>query len=116
IEDLLEYILLQAEVLELTADPTGPAVGTVIEARLDPGRGPTATVLVESGTLRVQDAVVVGTVYGKLKAMNDDRGRRMERAGPATPVEILGLDSVPAAGGRLGVVENERIARRRVQE
>jgi translation initiation factor IF-2 len=116
IEELLEYILLQAEILELTADPTGPAVGTVIEARLDPGRGPTATILIEAGTLRVQDAVVVGTVYGKIKAMADDRGRRLERAGPAMPVEILGLASVPAAGDRLEVVENERVARQRVQE
>jgi translation initiation factor IF-2 len=116
VDDLLQDILLVAEISELTADPNGPASGTVIEARLDPARGPTATALIEAGTLFVGDAVVVGTVFGKIKALTDDRGRRLNRAGPASPVEILGLDSVPAAGDQLEVVESERLARQMVQE
>lgn len=111
VDDLLQSILLVAEIAELSADPQVPATGTVIEARLDPNRGPTATVLVNTGTLFVGDAVVVGTAYGKLKAMTDDRGRKINRAGPASPVEILGLASVPAAGDSLEVVESEREAR-----
>ena len=116
IDDLLEYILLVAETLELTADPTGPAEGTIIEARRDPHKGPTATVLVQSGTLLVGDAVVAGTTCGKIKAMTDERGRRLNRATPSTPVEILGLDDVPIAGDTLTVVENERVARQVVEQ
>jgi translation initiation factor IF-2 len=111
VRDLLDYILLEAELAELTADPTADASGTIIEAKLDPGKGPVATVLVESGTLFVGDAVVAGTTYGKIKAMMDDRGRRLNRAGPAMPVEVLGLARVPMAGDRLEVVESERVAR-----
>jgi translation initiation factor IF-2 len=116
IDDLLEYILYEAEVAELTADPDLPAEGTIIEAKLDPGKGPVATVLVESGTLEVGDAVVAGTASGKIRAMMDDRGRQVPYAGPATPVELLGLSSTPLAGDRLQVVENERLARQMVQE
>jgi translation initiation factor IF-2 len=116
VDDLLEQILVLSEISELTADPNGPAMGAVIEARLDPARGPTATVLIESGTLFTGDAVVVGAVYGKVKALADDRGRRLNRAGPSSAVEILGLASVPAAGDRMEVVENERQARQIVQE
>jgi translation initiation factor IF-2 len=115
VDDLLEYIDLVAQIQQLTADPNGPATGTIIEARLDPARGPTATVLIEAGTLFVGDAVVAGTAYGKIKAMTDDRGRRLNRAGPASPVEILGLASVPAAGDQFEVVESEREARQIVQ-
>jgi translation initiation factor IF-2 len=116
IDELLEYILLEAELAELTADPNLPAEGTIIEAKLDPGKGPVATVLVESGTLFVGDAVVAGTASGKIRAMMDDRGRQVQRAGPAMPVELLGLSSTPLAGDRLQVVENERLARQMVQE
>jgi translation initiation factor IF-2 len=116
IDELLEYILLEAEMAELTADPNLPAEGTIIEAKLDPGKGPVATVLVDSGTLFVGDAVVAGTSSGKIRAMMDDRGRLVQRAGPAMPVELLGLSTTPLAGDRLQVVENERLARQMVQE
>ena len=116
IDELLEYILFEAEVAELTADPNLPAEGTIIEARLDPGKGPVATVLVDSGTLFVGDAVVAGTGSGKIRAMMDDRGRQVQRAGPSMPVELLGLSSTPLAGDRLQVIENERLARQMVQE
>ncbi len=116
IDELLEYILLQADLAELTADPNGPAEGTIIEAKLDPGKGPVATVLVETGTLEVGDAVVAGTASGKIRALMDDRGRQVRYAGPAMPVEILGLGSTPLAGDRLQAVENERMARQIVQE
>ena len=116
IDELLEYILYEAEVAELTADPNVPAEGTIIEAKLDPGKGPVATVLVDSGTLEVGSAVVAGTASGKIRAMMDDRGRQVQYAGPATPVELLGLSTTPLAGDRLQVVENERLARQMVQE
>jgi translation initiation factor IF-2 len=116
IDELLEYILLEAEMAELTADPNLPAEGTIIEAKLDPGKGPVATVLVDSGTLFVGDAVVAGTASGKIRAMMDDRGRLVQRAGPAMPVEVLGLSTTPLAGDRLQVIENERLARQMVQE
>jgi translation initiation factor IF-2 len=116
VRDLLDYILLEAELMELSADPMATATGTIIEAKLDPGKGPVATVLVEAGTLFQGDAVVAGTAFGKIKAMIDDRGRRLNRAGPATPVELLGLAKVPLAGDRLEVVENERVARTMVTE
>ncbi len=116
IDELLEMISLVAELAELKADPTGPAVGTVIEAELDRGKGPVATVLVSEGTLKVGDAVVIGSAYGKVKAMLDDRGNRVTKAGPATPVEIVGLSSVPAAGDIMDVVKNEREARQIAEE
>ncbi len=111
IEDLLELVLLQAEILELKANPNKPARGTVIEARLDKGRGPVATVLVKEGTLRVGDYFVCGLEYGRVRAMMSDRGERVEKAGPSMPVEILGLSGVPQAGDELVVVESEKLAK-----
>jgi len=116
VDTLLERLLLEAELLELSADPSGPAEGVIIEARLDPGKGPVATVLIESGSLFAGDSVVVGSVYGKIKAMTDDRGQKINRAGPATPVEILGLASVPSAGDRLMSAESDKEARQLAQE
>lgn len=111
LEDLLEMILLQAEVLELQADPRQMAKGTIIEARLDKTRGPVATVLLQKGTLHVGDAYVAGVHYGRVRAMLDYRGRKMKTAGLSTPVEVLGLAAVPAAGDAFLVVEDERKAR-----
>ncbi|WP_242822466.1 translation initiation factor IF-2 [Thermaerobacter marianensis] len=111
IQELLEMILLVAELQELKANPDRPAMGTVIEAKLDRGRGPVATVLVQTGTLRVGDAFVCGTTYGRVRALFDDRGRQVEEAGPSTPVEVLGASEVPEAGDRLEVVADEREAR-----
>jgi translation initiation factor IF-2 len=108
---LLEMILLQAEVLELTADPKGPLSGVVIEAKLEKGRGPVATILVEEGTLRQGDSVVVGSTYGRIKAMADYRGERITEAGPSMPVEILGLSDVPKAGDPVEAGADERSAR-----
>jgi translation initiation factor IF-2 len=111
IDTLLEMVLLVADMLELKANPDRKAIGTVIEAKLDKGRGPVATVLVQSGTLRVGDSIVAGVAYGKTRAMMDDKGRRLKEAGPATPVEVLGLSEVPEAGDRFVVTDNERMAR-----
>ncbi len=111
IPELLETILLQAEVLELTANPDRPGIGTVIEAQLDKGRGAVATVLVETGTLRQGDAIVVGEFSGRVRAMADDLGKSLKEAGPSTPVEIIGLDGVPDAGDQLNVVESADAAR-----
>ncbi len=111
LEDLLEHILLVAEISELKANPDRPAEGTIIEAEMDPNRGPMATIIVEKGTLRVGDAVVAGESGGKVKAMFDDRGERITEAPPASPAEIMGLDSVPRAGDPIVVVEDERTAR-----
>ncbi len=108
---LLEMILLQAEVMQLTADPKGEFRGVVIEAKIDKGRGPVATILVEEGTLRIGDSVVVGNTFGKIKAMVDYRGERINEAGPSTPVEILGLSEAPNAGDRVEVADDERSAR-----
>jgi translation initiation factor IF-2 len=116
VDQLLDRLLLEAELLELSADPSGPAEGVIIEARLDPGKGPVATVLIESGSLFAGDSVVVGPVYGKVKAMTDDRGQKVNRAGPATPVEILGLAGVPSAGDRLISVESDKEARQLAQQ
>lgn len=116
IDELLEMILLQAEVLELKANPDAPAHGVVIEAKLDRGRGPVATVLVQRGTLRVGDAVVAGTSHGRVRALIDPKGNQVEAAKPADPVEILGLSSVPAAGDEFRVVADEREARRIAEE
>jgi translation initiation factor IF-2 len=111
LEDLLEMILLQAEVLELQADPYQMAKGVVVEARLDKTRGAVATVLIQRGTLRVGDAYTAGAYYGRVRAMLDYRGRKIKAAGPTTPVEVLGLTAVPAAGDAFTVVEDERKAR-----
>jgi len=111
LDGLLEAIALQAEILELKANPTRAAEATVIEAKLDKGRGPLATVLVERGTLRVGDIFVVGAASGRVRAMIDDHGRQLKEAGPAMPVEVLGLGTVPSAGDKLTVVENEARAR-----
>ena len=110
IEDLLENILLVAEVAELKANPNREARGVIIEAQLDKGRGPVATVLVQSGTLRIGDSIIAGTTYGKVRAMINDRGDSVKKAGPSTPVEVLGLNAVPAAGDDLAALE-ERLAR-----
>jgi translation initiation factor IF-2 len=111
LDKLLEAIALQAEILELKANPDRPAEGTVIEAKLDKGRGPLATVLVERGTLRVGDVFVAGASSGKVRAMIDDHGRQVKEAGPSVPVEVLGLSVVPSAGDPFTVVENEGRAR-----
>jgi len=111
LDKLLEAIQLQAEILELKANPDRPAEGTVIEAKLDKGRGPLATVLVERGTLRVGDVFVAGASSGKVRAMIDDKGRQVKEAGPSVPVEVLGLSAVPAAGDPFTVVENDARAR-----
>ncbi|MER3396927.1 MAG: translation initiation factor IF-2 [Chloroflexota bacterium] len=113
---LLENILILAEILELKANPDRPAVGTIIEARLDKNRGPVGTVLVQNGTLRVGDIFVAGETWGKVKAMVDDRGRRLREAGPSTPAEVLGFESVPVVGDILQVVEDEDQARRIAEE
>ena len=114
--DLLESIELLSEIQELTANPDRLATGTVIEAELDSRRGPLATVLVRNGTLRQGDALVSGLISGKVKAMFDERGERLEEAEPARPVRIMGLEDVPAAGDALEVVESERAARRIVEQ
>ncbi len=111
LDGLLEAINLQAEILELKANPDRPAEATVVEAKLDKGRGPLATVLVQRGTLRVGDVIVVGAASGKVRAMIDDHGRQVKEAPPSFPVEVLGLGAVPSAGDQLTVVENEARAR-----
>jgi translation initiation factor IF-2 len=116
LDNLLEMILLVTELEELGANPNAPASGAVVESRLDPGRGPVTGVLVQRGTLRVGDAVVAGPVWGKVRAMLDDKGERVEEATPGTPVEVLGFDGVSEAGEHVQVVENERKARALAQE
>jgi translation initiation factor IF-2 len=111
LDKLLEGILLQTEVLALEANPDRPAEGIVVEAQLDRGRGPVATVLVRRGTLNVGDIVVAGADWGRVRALIDDRGEHVRSASPSTPVEVLGFQSTPEAGDRLGVVENEARAR-----
>jgi len=111
IDKLLEMIGLQAEILDLKANPERPAEGTVIEAKLDRGRGPVATVLIQRGTLRVGDLVVAGAEWGRVRALMSDTGEPIESAGPSTPVEVLGFSGTPDAGDRLAVVENEGRAR-----
>lgn len=111
IDTLLEMVLLVAEIKELRANPNKPARGTIIEAQLDKGRGPVATVLVQSGTLKVGDPIVVGTTFGKIRAMTDDKGKKVKKAGPSTPVEILGLSEVPFAGDAFYVAKSEKQAR-----
>lgn len=124
ITDILEMILLVAEVQELKANPNLPAHGTIIEAQLDKGRGPVATVLVQRGTLHIGDTIIAGTCYGKVRAMINDRGEKIKKAGPSTPVEVLGLNDVPAAGDILDStdertarsVAEKRIAKRKEEE
>ena len=111
VTDLLEMVLLTADVLELKANPNRKGRGLVIEAELDKGKGPVATVLVQKGTLRVGETIAAGACYGKIRAMMDDRGRRVKEAGPSTPVEILGLNDVPQAGEVFVATENEKEAR-----
>lgn len=111
VDELLEAVLLQAEVLELKATPSAPGRGVVVESRLDKGRGPVATVLVQDGTLRQGDMVLVGSNYGRIRAMLDENGKPIKEAGPAIPVEILGLDGTPEAGDDMTVVADEKKAR-----
>ncbi len=111
LDQLLEMLALQSDVLELAADPEKRAAGIVLEARLDKGRGPLATILVQDGTLQRGDVLVVGTCHGRVRALEDENGVRLESAGPATPVQVLGLSGVPEAGQNAGVVENERAAK-----
>ncbi len=111
VDDLLEAVLLQAEILELKATPSAPGRGVVVESRLDKGRGPVATVLVQDGTLRQGDMVLVGSNYGRIRAMLDENGKSIKEAGPSIPVEILGLDGTPEAGDELSVLADEKKAR-----
>jgi len=111
VDELLDAVLLQSEILELTAVPEAPAKGVVVEARLDKGRGPVSTVMVQNGTLRKGDMVLAGVHYGRVRALIDENGRQTEEAGPSIPVEILGLDGTPDAGDEFTVVQGERKAR-----
>ncbi|MDQ5983126.1 MAG: Translation initiation factor IF-2 [Eubacteriales bacterium SKADARSKE-1] len=116
IEDLLEMVNLIAEMKELKANPGRAAKGTVIEARLDKGRGPIATILVQNGTLHVGDTVVAGTCVGKVRAMTNDKGQKVKKAGPSVPVEITGLDNVPSGGDNFNAVSDDRLARELVEQ
>lgn len=111
IDTLLEMVLITAEMLELKSNPSRRAKGTVIEGKLDKGRGPLATLLVQNGTLSTGDSIIVGSTYGRIRAMFDDKGNKIKTAGPSIPVEILGLSEVPAAGDRFNVVKDEKTAR-----
>ena len=111
VDDLLDQLVVVAELEELTANPTGRAKGVVLEANLDTGRGPVATVLVDKGTLKVGDPIVAGAAWGKVRAMIDDQGRQVKEAGPSTPVQVLGLSSVPGAGEEFRAAPNEKTAR-----
>ena len=116
IENLLEMVLLTAEIADLKANPNRQAKGTVIEAKLDKGRGPVATVLVQNGTLHAGDAVIAGTAVGRVRAMTDDDGRKIKSAGPSVPVEIIGLSEVPGAGDIFYAVDDEKMARQLVEQ
>lgn len=116
IDKLLETVLLVAEVKELKANPDRAAKGSVIEARLDKGRGPIATVLVQNGTLHAGDVLVAGSAVGRVRAMTDDNGRKVNEAGPSVPVEIMGLDEVPTAGDVFNAVSDEKLARELVEQ
>ncbi|MCR3922475.1 MAG: translation initiation factor IF-2, partial [Firmicutes bacterium] len=111
LETMMEMILLVSELAELKANPDKPALGTVIEAKLDKGRGSVATVLIRDGSLQVGDSIICGTIHGKVRAMVDDKGKRIKKAGPSMPVEILGLADVPEAGDDLQVVSDDKVAR-----
>ncbi|WP_443659600.1 translation initiation factor IF-2 [Clostridium algidicarnis] len=115
IDTLLEMVLLSSEILELKANSKRKAIGTVIEGQLDKGRGPVATLLVQNGTLNVGDAILVGSTYGRIRAMFDDKGKNIKSAGPSIPVEILGLSEVPSAGDRFHEVKDEKTARNMAQ-
>lgn len=116
IKDLLEMVILTADMKELKANPDRAAKGTVVEARLDKGRGPIATMLVQNGTLRIGDIIVAGTSVGRVRAMTDENGNRLEEAGPSVPVEITGLDDVPTGGDVFNAVSDERLARELVDQ
>ena len=116
LDSLLEMVLLEADVLELKANPNRLAKGTIIEAELDKGRGPIATVLVQNGTLKIGDTIVAGTAYGRVRAMVDDKGKRVAKAGPSQPVEVLGFSEVPAAGDILNVAEIDKLSRQVAEE
>jgi translation initiation factor IF-2 len=116
LDELLEMIILVADLQELKANPKRPAVGTIVEAELDKGRGPVATALVQTGTLRVGDVIVVGETYGKVRALENDKGKRISKAGPSSAAVVLGLADVPKAGDILRVVADEKIARTMVEE
>ncbi len=115
IDTLLEMVLLSSEILELKANSKRKAIGTVIEGQLDKGRGPVATLLVQNGTLSVGDAILVGSTYGRIRAMFDDKGKNIKSAGPSIPVEVLGLSEVPSAGDRFHEVKDEKTARNMAQ-
>jgi translation initiation factor IF-2 len=115
LDDLVDMTLLVADLQELKANPKRPAIGTIVEARLDKGRGPVATVLVQTGTLRVGDVIVVGETFGRVRALENELGKRVQKAGPATPVVLLGLSEVPEAGDILRVVADEKAARALVE-
>ena len=116
LDTLLEMVLLQADVLELKANPNRIARGTIIEAELHKGRGPIATVLVQNGTLKIGDPIVAGTAYGRVRAMMDDKGRRVDEAGPSQPVEVLGFSEVPSAGDMMNVAEVDKLSRQVAEE
>ena len=116
IDSLLEMVTLTAEVAELKANPNRAAQGTVVEARLDKGRGPVATLLVQNGTLKAGDIIIAGTAVGRVRAMLDDKGNRITEAGPSVPVEITGLGEVPGAGSPFNAVADERLARELVEQ
>ncbi len=116
IDELLEMVLLVAEVKELKANPNRAAKGTVIEARLDKGRGPIATILVQNGTLNTGDTIVAGTAFGRVRAMTNDKGERIKKAGPSVPIEITGLDTVPTGGDTVNAVSNEKLAKQLVEQ
>ncbi|NCB30132.1 MAG: translation initiation factor IF-2, partial [Clostridia bacterium] len=116
LDTLLEMVLLQADVLELKANPNRIAKGTIIEAELHKGRGPIATVLVQSGTLKIGDPIVAGTAYGRVRALMDDKGRRVTEAGPSQPVEVLGFSEVPSAGDVMNVAEVDKLSRQVAEE
>ena len=116
LDKLLETVLLVAEMKELKANPARAAKGTVVEARLDKGRGPIATVLVQNGTLHAGDVIVAGTAVGRVRAMTDEKGMKLQEAGPSVPVEIMGLDEVPTSGDIFNAVTDERLARELVEQ
>ncbi len=116
IDELLEMITLSADMMELKANPSRPAQGAVVEAKLDKGRGPVATVLVQNGTLRVGDYIIAGSTVGRIRSMTNDKGEKVKEAGPSTPVEIMGLSEVPAAGDSFRAVSDERLAKELVEQ
>jgi len=116
VDALLEMILLQADVLDLSANPNRKARGAIVEAKLDKGRGPVATVLVQNGTLKVGDTIVAGTAYGRVRAMTNDRGERVKEAGPSMPVEVIGFNDVPSAGDVISAVDDDKLSRQVAEE